>query len=61
VISINSSVWELEMQQRNRELERKAEHRRRLDEMVHAPVQTRKNQGRIRTLIAGVRGVGGLL
>ena len=61
MISINSSVFELEMQQRNREIERRAEQRRQLDEMVHLPVQTRKGQGRIRTLIAGVRGVGGLL
>lgn len=61
MISINSSLFELEMKQRNRELERKAEHRRRLDEMVHVPSQARKSQGPVRALLAGVRSIGAFL
>ena len=48
MISINSSVFELEMDLRNRELERRAERRRQLDELVHVPARSWKNVRHIR-------------
>ena len=53
MISVNSTVFELEMQLRNRELERRAERRRQLDELVHVPPQSWKNAGKIRRFLGG--------
>ncbi len=60
VNSINSALFELELEGRMREIERRAERRRLVDELVHFPCQTRKSRSPIRTLLAGVRGHGGM-
>ena len=51
MISINSSVLELEMQLRNRELERRADRRRQINELVHVPPRSWKNVGELRRFI----------
>ena len=48
MISINSSVFELEMPLRNQELERRVERRRQVDELVHVPARSWRNLGQIR-------------
>ena len=53
MISINSSVFELEMQLRNQELERRAERRRQIDELVHVPTRKWKSVGQIRRFFGG--------
>ena len=53
MISINSTVFELELQQRNQELDRKAERRRQTDELVHFPNRSRKNLDLIRRIFRG--------
>lgn len=53
MISVNSTLFELELQHRTRELERKAERRLMIGEKVHVPNRSWKIPGQVRRFLRG--------